>query len=145
MNPPMHQNQLIYSMFAMVLLTFSVVIRLFRARTKSVREGLIATSFYRLYQGDAEPEDSAKLARHFANLFEAPVLFYVACVAAMSLDITDLSFSILAWVYVISRLIHTSIHTGSNRLRYRIIAYFASWIILLCLWTLLALRVAFSG
>ena len=35
----MDSNQLIFPMFAMVLLTFSVVARLFFARRKSVAEG----------------------------------------------------------------------------------------------------------
>jgi hypothetical protein len=76
----MDANQLIFPMFAMVLLTFSTLARLFLARNKSVAEGEVNPQYFRVYQGGAEPEASAKLARHFANLFEAPVLFYAACV-----------------------------------------------------------------
>ena len=38
----MEINQLIYPMFVMVLLTFSVVVRLFFARRKAVAEGVVS-------------------------------------------------------------------------------------------------------
>lgn len=74
----MDEARLIYPMFVMVLLTFSVLVRLFLARRKSVAEGAVSASYFKVYQGSPEPEASAKLARHFTNLFEAPVLFYAA-------------------------------------------------------------------
>ena len=77
----MEDYRLIYPMFAMVVLTFSVVIRLFRARSKFVAEGTVDVSYFKTYQDGNEPEASAKLARHFSNLYEAPVLFYVCCLA----------------------------------------------------------------
>ena len=141
----MYTTELVYPMFIMVLLTFSVVIRLLRARTKSVKDGVMKTSYYRLYQGEGEPEAAAKLTRHFTNLFEVPVLFYVVCVAAMSLKVTGLAFLILAWAYVIARIAHTIVHTGSNRLRNRIYTYFSSWLILLAMWALLVIRVAMAS
>ena len=74
---------MIYPMFAMVLLTAFVLATLFRSRVSAVRHGLVSAAYFRIYQGDAEPESSAKRARHFTNLFEAPVLFYVVCLAAI--------------------------------------------------------------
>ena len=138
----MDTNQLIFPMFAMVLLTFSVLVRLFLARRKAVAEGAVSAAYFKVYQGNAEPEWSAKLARDFANLFEAPVLFYAACVAGMALHVTGVLFLGLAWTYVVLRVVHTSIHTGANSLYPRIFAYFASWIVLLSMWAFLAIRSA---
>ena len=111
----MDSNQLIFPMFAMVLLTFSVVARLFFARRKSVAEGKVNAEYFKVYQGGAEPEASAQLARHFL---------------------------VLAWTYVLLRFIHTSIHTGANKLYPRIAAYFSSWLVLLVMWLVLAMRAA---
>lgn len=112
----MNNHQLVFPMLAMVLLSFSVLVRLFRARSKLVGEGKIKLSFLLVYQGEAEPEQSAKLARHFSNLYEAPVLFYVCCVAALALNVTGSVFLLLAWAYVATRVVHTFIHTGRNRI-----------------------------
>ena len=136
----MSNHQLIFPMLAMVLLTFSVLIRMFLARKKLVAKGHIDPTFFKLYQGATEPEASAKLARHFANLCEAPVLFYICCVAALALNVTGFAFLLLAWVYVAMRVVHTFIHTGRNRIWPRVYAYFASWLVLLSMWFLLAFQ-----
>jgi hypothetical protein len=124
----------IYPMFAMVLLTFVVLTKLFRARVRAVREGKVSAAYFRIYQGEAEPESTAKPARHFANLFEAPVLFYVVCLAAMISHFTGAAMQVLAWVYVAARVMHAYVHLGGNRIRKRIRAYFFSWIVLLAMW-----------
>lgn len=135
----MADGRLIYPMLVMVLLTFSTLVRLFLARRKSVVERLVSPAYFKVYQGGAEPEASAQLARHFTNLFEAPVLFYAACISAMAIHATGTPFLALAWAYVLLRLAHTIVHTGKNVLNSRILAYFSSWVVLLAMWTLLAI------
>src|SRR5215831_1164572 len=76
--------QLLYPMLALVLLTFGVGVRLFRARVRSVREGHMPATYFKVYQGAVEPDFTAKPSRHFTNLFEAPTLFYAGCLAAMA-------------------------------------------------------------
>jgi hypothetical protein len=129
-------------MFAMVVLTISTLVRLFLARTRFVREGQVSASYFKTYQCGAEPEASAKLARHFVNLFEAPTLFYVACLAAMTSGQSSALLTALAWLYVALRCVHTYIHTGSNELNQRIAAYFSSWAVLLVLWVCVVAGIA---
>jgi hypothetical protein len=124
----------IYPMFAMVVLTAVVLATLFRSRVGAVRHGLVSAAYFRIYQGAVEPESTAKPARHFANLFEAPVLFYVVCLAAMIMQFTGAAMQALAWIYVGARIVHAYIHLGGNRLRHRIRAYFFSWGVLLMMW-----------
>ena len=135
---------LVYPMFALVLVTATVMVMLFRRRVLAVQEGLITTSYFRIYQdqGVPEPEDAAKAARHFSNLFEAPTLFYVACLAAMIVQQSGLLMVALAWAYVAARIAHAMIHLGSNRLRWRIRVYFVSWVILMAMWVDLIVSVA---
>jgi hypothetical protein len=134
---------LVYPMLALVLLTFGVLIALFRSRVRMVREGLAPVSYFRTFQGSVvEPEFTVKPQRHFANLFEAPTLFYAACLAAMVTGLTGTLVVVLAWLYVALRYVHAWIHLGGNRVRYRMRAYFASWLCLLALWISVAVGVA---
>ena len=138
---------LVYPMFAMVLVTATVMVMLFRRRVLAVKEGLITTSYFRIYQdqGVPEPEEAAKAARHFSNLFEAPTLFYVACLAAMIAQQSGTVMVALAWGYVAARITHATIHLGSNRLRWRIRVYFVSWVILMGMWVDLVVSIATGG
>ncbi len=125
---------LIYPMAAMVLLTFVVLLRLFRSRVRAVREGQLTAKYYRVFQGESEPEATVKPARHFVNLFEAPTLFYAGCLAAMVSGDYGLVLLVIAWLYVLVRIVHAWIHLGGNRLLYRMRVYFLGWVILLALW-----------
>jgi len=141
----MNVTNLIYPMFAMVLLTATVLVILFRSRVRAVREQKVTTKYFRIYQGETEPEESAKASRHFTNLFEAPTLFYAACLAAMVTGQSGAAIVALAWAYVAARLAHAYIHLGSNRLRLRIRAYFAGWLVLVAMWIMVVTGVATAG
>ncbi|MCG8588237.1 MAG: MAPEG family protein [Proteobacteria bacterium] len=130
----MKNYALVYPMFAMVGITFAVLVSLFRTRARFVRAGEVNAAYFKTYQGGVEPEASAKLARHFANIFEAPTLFYVACLAAMIAGQATTLVLVLAWAYVALRATHALIHTGANKLNHRIAVYFSSWAVLLLLW-----------
>lgn len=133
---------LVYPMLVMVLLTFGTVVALFRTRARFVRERKVDPAFFGTYQDGQEPAASAKLARHFSNLLEAPTLFYAGCVAAMASGHQTPLIVGLAWAYVAARITHTAIHTGPNVLVPRIAAYFTSWVLLVALWLALAVTVA---
>ncbi|MEM7099023.1 MAG: MAPEG family protein [Pseudomonadota bacterium] len=141
----MLNSYVIFPMFAMVLVSFTTLVLLFMARTKSVREGTISAGFFKTYQNQTEPEANLQLSRHFVNLFESPVLFYAVCISALATQNASTTFQIIAWGYVIARVAHMFVHIGSNTLNYRIAAYFTSWIILLILWVLLCVEVAGIG
>ena len=141
----MRDYRLVFPMFAMVLLTATVLVRLFRSRVRAVREGQLPASYFRIYQGGIEPDYAIKTSRHFVNLFEAPTLFYVACVAAMVTRAGGAVMLALAWCYIATRLAHAYIHLGPNRLRQRIRAYFSSWLVLIAMWVWLVFSVATQG
>jgi hypothetical protein len=125
---------LVYPMFAMVVLSFVVLLMLWRGRVGAVRAGAVSAQYFKVYQGAAEPEASAQLARHFSNLFESPTLFYAGCLAAMLTGDGERTVIAIAWLYVLARIAHAFIHLRANRLRHRVRAYFASWIVLVALW-----------
>ena len=59
----------------------------------------------------------------------------------MATDVSGAGILILAWLYVAARIIHALIHLGGNRLRYRIRAYFAGWVVLAVLWVTVVVAV----
>ena len=136
---------LVYPMLTMVLLSASVLVILFRSRVAAVRAGKLSTRYFRIYQGEIEPEETAKPARHFSNLFEAPTLFYAGCLAAMLTNDSGVIVQVIAWLYVAARYAHSYIHLGQNRLGWRINAYFSSWIVLVLLWIHVAVHVAMTA
>ncbi len=138
----MSDFRLVYPMLAMVLLTVVVLIALFRSRIRAIREGHAPVSYFRVFQGSQEPEYAAKASRHFANLFEAPTLLYVACLTAMFVGVRSPAVLWLAWAYVAVRVVHAFIHLGGNRVRHRLRAYAASWLVLLAIWGYVAFAVA---
>lgn len=138
----MNQPQLVYPMAAMVLLTAGVMIRMVMGRVSAVKRGEVDARFYKTYQGDAEPRAAAQNTRHFINLFESPVLFYAACLAAMVTGVTGSLVYWLAWTYVACRVVHALVHLGSNRIPPRMAIYGASWVVLLAMWTTLVMGVA---
>jgi len=135
-------NSLVYPMFALVVLTAVVLVVLFRSRVGAVKAGKLGSKYFRVYQGEVEPEETAKPARHFSNLFEAPTLFYAACLAAMLTQNSGIIVQCLAWAYVAARAVHAYVHLGGNRLGKRMRAYFFGWAVLLILWVDVVAHVA---
>jgi len=80
----MKDSALVYPMLAMVVLTAYVLSALFRRRMRAVKEGRLSSRYFWVYQGETEPDEAARATRQFSNLFEAPVLFYVACVTEIA-------------------------------------------------------------
>ena len=140
----MNAFSLVYPMFALVLLTGAVLIILFRSRVRAVQQGSVSSKYFHIYQGEMEPEQSAKASRHFSNLFEAPTLFYAACLAGLGTQDGADMLLVLAWLYVALRVVHAVIHLGGNRLRHRIRAYFAGWLILVAMWLQVIAHVALA-
>lgn len=139
----MPDAQLIYPMAAMVLLTAIVLVRLVLMRMAAVKRGEIDARFYKTHQGESgETRVVAQHNRHFVNLFENPVLFYAACIVAMVTGQGTQSMVWLAWAYVATRIVHTFIHLGSNKIYPRMTAYGASWVVLLAMWATLVSGVA---
>ena len=130
---------LIFPMAAMVLLSFIVQIGVFRTRVASVKRGEVKASFYKTFQGEnTEPWKTAQFSRHYANLFEMPTLFYAAAITGLVSNLGGSTLVWLAWGFVAARILHATIHLGSNRINPRIYAHLSAWLMVLAMWGLLA-------
>ena len=114
---------MIYPMFVLVLLTFSILLLTLRVRIRSVQKGDVELSYYALMGGSEIPDIVTKTTRQVSNLFEVPVLFYVAGVLYLSLDISSTLPITFAWVFVAARFIHSCIHLTYNNVLHRVVAF----------------------
>lgn len=134
---PVH---IFFPIVAMVALVVFVVVRLGRSRVRAVRRRDISLRFFELYQGAEEPEELRALSRHFVNLFELPVLFYVACIVAYVSVQVDLWLVLLAWFFVVSRYVHSYIHLTSNIVIQRFRVYGIGLVALVLMWLILTIH-----
>ncbi len=127
---------MILPLFAMACLTFGVAFVLLAKRIKATRCGDVSMKYHRASQGEA-PEYVVIPARNLANLFEMPILFYVVGILTLVLGIQSPKMVILAWIYVVLRVIHSVIHLTYNNVIHRLVAYAASTICLMAMWGML--------
>ena len=80
------------------------------------------------------PERVIVTTRAFNNMFEIPVLFYVAGTLSLALNQVSIFSFILAWGFVFSRVIHTWIHLSYNHVLHRMNAYWVGLVLVLILW-----------
>jgi hypothetical protein len=125
---------ILFPVFAMFVLTSFCVFRLASLRFSAVRQGEIDPRFFRLFQNAEEPDHLRVYSRHLANLFEAPVLFYVVVIIAFVTQQTGILPLSLAWAYVVFRYAHSYVHLTSNRVMTRFYLFALSWIFLVLLW-----------
>jgi hypothetical protein len=122
---------------AMVALTFIVLATMFRRRVAQMKRDRIHPQRTATSQQAALLYTDVAPADNFRNLFEMPVLFYLALVvAAMTAQVTTPVLA-LAWAFVAARALHSFIHCTYNKVMHRFRAYALSAFVLLALWCVL--------
>ena len=122
---------------AMVALTFIVLAVMFSRRVAQMKRDRIHPQKVATSQQAAALYADVAPADNFRNLFEMPVLFYLALVvAALTAQVSSLVLG-LAWTYVAARVLHSAIHCSYNKAMHRFRAYALSVFVLLALWCVL--------
>ncbi|GAA4359450.1 MAPEG family protein [Kangiella marina] len=127
--------------FVMVLLTFAVAVVMARRRFRFYREQRLHPQKTATRKGMAEHMADERAADHFKNLFEMPVLFYVAVVIAIMTQSASYWLLGLSWAYVACRIIHAYIHCGYNNVFHRFKAFISSYFVLFAIWVVLILDI----
>jgi hypothetical protein len=130
---------MIYPMFALCMLTMLVGLLAVKARIACVKKGELDAQYFELMQGVDVPQEVIKTTRCLNNLFEIPVLFYVACTLYLVLEVDSVFGLVIAWVFVIFRCAQAFIHINSNHVRHRMAAFGGSVMCALVLWINLVL------
>jgi hypothetical protein len=141
-----NQIAILYPVFVQVLLTLSVLGLLGIARTRAIRTMDRQRGNPELALGRAQwPEDATKRAANFRNQFEVPVLFYAVVAFALLTKGADGTMVVLAWLFVLTRIVHAAIHVGPNKVRWRTPAFALGFLIVAVMWIKLAVHVVTAG
>lgn len=135
-------NTIFLPLFAMATLSFIVMLRLAYVRSKAVTAKRVSLDYFRVFQGDGgEPHEMVAVARNYANLFEAPVLFYLVTVLYyVSFKVDHVALA-LSWGFVACRYIHTLVHIGGNDVWQRFMAFAMGQVFLFALWAKFGLAI----
>lgn len=135
----MYHKALLVPLLVQVFLTFSVWVIMFVTRVAEMKSKKIEPQAVHGRTQIAELlVDSAPAANNLKNLFELPVLFYLAILLASLLMIKDPFMVAMAWGFVGFRVVHSLIHCSYNRVIHRFYAYLISSVFLLLMWLRLA-------
>jgi hypothetical protein len=130
-------------LFVEVALTLGLLFWLGPIRVGAIRAGAVEVKHVALGQ-KAWPERALQIGNAFDNQFQLPVLFYVLTILALVTQKAGALFVLLAWAFVISRLVHAYIHTSSNSMQQRFYAYVAGTVVLSLMWIAFAIQILFG-
>jgi hypothetical protein len=131
---------LIYPVLVQVLLTFVILALTGRSRFQATKAGEVRVKDVAL-SGDAWPAKPRQFANNYANQFETPVLFYVLVGVALFTAAPTAFLTPLAWLYVLTRIAHAYVHTGSNIVMLRFQIFLAGVAVLVLMWGIIAFHV----
>ena len=137
-------NLILYPVFAMFFLVAVVLLRMRSMRFAAVRKREVNVRYYKAFQGE-EPEPLRVIARHFTNLFEVPVLFYVGVIMTYVTHQVTYWLVGCAWAYVALRYAHSWVHLTRNDIVVRLSLYFASGAVLVVMWATLLVQLLRAG
>lgn len=135
----MNRELIFWPVLAMVLLVFVVWVCLYITRVREIRSRRIPPqALATRVSARQQLTESMHVADNFSNLFELPVLFYVAAVLLYVTDRVDGTYLALAWAFVVLRYAHSAIHVTYNRVMHRFPVYVLGALSLWAMWARLA-------
>jgi hypothetical protein len=91
------------------------------------------------------PQRTSQAAYSFSNQFELPVLFYVLTILVWVTRHAGYVFVILAWIFVICRVLQAYVHVTSNTYRWRSSFYSIGAVVLMVMWAIYIVEVLTGG
>ncbi len=134
--------EIVWPCIALVVLTAIVWVRLYVERIGEIRARRIDPQALATVAQGFQVLRNVKATDNFRNLFEVPVLFYVLCVLALTLQLVSPFLIYGSWIFVALRATHSVVHITYNRVIHRFALYTASTVVLFAMWTALAVELA---
>jgi hypothetical protein len=126
--------------FVEVLLTFGVMFGMMYCRTSTLQRGETRLKDIALREPNW-PARATQFAYSFSNQFELPVLFYVLTILEIVTRHADMLFVVLAWIFVVMRVLQAVIHVTNNNVRLRGGFYGVGAVILVIMWVIYIVRI----
>jgi hypothetical protein len=120
-----------------VALIFGLLFWMGGARVGAIRRREVRMADIAITQSNWPP-GIQQIANCYGNQFQLPVLYLVLTALVMILRKADIVFVVLAWVFVLSRVVHAAIHTTGNDVQLRFYAFLFGAVVLLMMWIIFA-------
>ena len=133
-------QSILLPMVVQVLLTFILLFWMIGLRLQALRRGQVRAESIALRESKWPPR-VIQIGNAFHNQLEVPVLFYVVMLLALETQTLDLFILVLAWMFVVSRIVHAWIHVTSNQLEHRTPVFLVGAIAVLLIWIIVIGRV----
>jgi hypothetical protein len=127
-------------LFVQVALTFGLGFWMATLRFSSVRSGAARRHDVALREPNWPPR-VLQIQNAYQNQLELPVLFYVLIVLTIATRHADLLFVVLAWVFVVLRIVHAYVHVTGNHMARRGMVFLAGAAVLAVMWVIFAIRI----
>ena len=127
-------------LFVLVAMTFVLLFWTGGVRVAAVRRGEVHPRNVALRQPNWGKRET-QIANAYQNQLELPMLFYLLTVLAIITRHADLLFMLLAWVFVVLRIIHAAIHITTNHVGQRFAVFAASALVLAIMWAIFAIHI----
>ena len=135
---------LLLPLFIHVVLIFFVGIRSLRERIKAVKTG--SAKLHEIaVDSRAWPARVKKHGDNFDNQFQTPMLWYSACAVIVALKLEDNLLVALSLMFLLTRLVHSYVHTTHNSVPLRMRIFILGFFPLLAMWAWLSLKLFWLG
>lgn len=137
--PPVH---IFWPVVALAAWTFIVLLLVPFVRVRAVQRREVRVDDFRLGESSNVPGHVSLANRNLMNLLEMPMLFYAVCLLLYVTGGATYGMTVLAWLFVASRIVHSLIHLTYNRVVHRLTAFAVGNVILVVLWIGAAMHLA---
>ena len=136
----MSVQAILLPLFVEVLLTFVLLFTLAPMRTRDFASGAVRPQDVALRE-PKWPQRTMQFGNAYINQFELPVLFYVLTILEFVTHLAGTIFVVLAWIFVLFRILHAYVHVTSNVVRLRGTFFAISAVVLAIMWVIYIVEV----
>jgi len=136
----MSVQMILLPLFVEAILTFVLLFTMAPLRTRDFASGAVRPEDIALRE-QKWPKRTTQFANAFSNQFELPVLFYVLTILEYVTHLAGIVFVVLAWIFVIFRILHAYVHVTSNIVRLRGAFFAIGAVVLAIMWLIYIVQV----
>tara|TARA_B100001029_G_C14714687_1_gene261948 strand:- start:36 stop:452 length:417 start_codon:yes stop_codon:yes gene_type:complete len=133
---------ILYPASMMVFLTAILYTKNYFDNKKAYKNKEVSAKYFKAYL-ESPPENIAVSRQTLKNQFELPIIFYFLVAILISLNNVTLFDIILAWIFVVSRFLHSYIRLSSNFVPLRAKVFIFGFSILIIWWIYFIIRISF--
>jgi len=133
-------QEVLLPLFVEVILTFTLFFWAAALRVRDLRSGVVKRRDIALREPNW-PVPTRQVSYSYSNQFELPVLFYVLTILAYFTHHAGTLFVILAWIFVLFRLLHAYVHVTSNNVSVRGPLFGVSAVVLAIMWLVFMIQI----